>query len=68
MIHFPATYLDAVRSFPDGENRIQVEIKNVGSKNIRFKDIHFRVKFYTTHEKVRKKWELRKALQYAEFK
>lgn len=29
IIHFPATYLDAVRSFPDGENRIQVEIKNV---------------------------------------
>lgn len=68
VIHFPATYLDAVRSFPDGENRIQVEIKNVGSKDIQLKDIHFRVKFYQTDLKTRKKWELRKALQYAEFK
>lgn len=68
MIHFPATFLDAVRTFPDGENRVQVEIKNVGRKPIRLKDIYFRIRLYETDKKTRQKWELRKALQDAEQK
>ncbi len=42
VIHFPATFLDAVRTF----HRVQVEIKNLGNKPIKYKDIHFRIRIY----------------------
>lgn len=63
VIHFPATYLDRVRTYPDGENRVQVEIKNVGTKPIALKNIYFRVRFYETHKKAREKCRLRNALK-----
>lgn len=66
IIHFPATYLDAVRTFPDGENRVQVEIKNIGVRDVPFKNIFFRVRLYETDNDTRERWEVRRALQDAE--
>lgn len=48
IIHYPATFLDRVRTFPHADNRVQVEIYNSGTKPIELEDIHFRVRLYTS--------------------
>jgi hypothetical protein len=68
VIHFPATYLDAVRTFADGENRMQVEIKNMWTEPIIFKKIHFRVRLFETDTTTHEKFRLRRRIQEAEKK
>lgn len=57
--HASATYLDAVRTY----GWVQLEIKNLDTKSIPYKDIHFRIRCYETDDATHKRYDLRQALE-----
>ncbi len=72
IVHFPATFLDKLRTYPDGENRVQVEIYNCVRKPVRYRDIYFRIRLYRKSDDKkleivnREKWRLRQDLQHGQ--